>query len=249
MTGGSQQLRLYRRARRDGLTRAEACALSGITETEAQIHDAADRHSPPPPEAFELLYDPEERNQTMTDETPDPEAGEGGGIDGEYKRPDAAAALKIFKNEIAPKMAHMATIKGDLSDPYKRIKDDCNFPRKVLDFAMQLDDMEEAKRDHWLLALSSILNELKLFVPRDLVTMASGDDGADGIPTGEREADDDLATLSDDFDEASEDEVAQQKPRADAKAKKKATEPKAGTGAAARKAMSSASAEAGVTVN
>lgn len=189
------------------------------------------------------------------------EDGEGGGISGEYKQPDAAAALKIYQSEIAPKLAHMSTIKGDLSDPYKRIKDDCNFPRKVLDFAIQLEGMEDAKRDHWLLAISLVFNELGLFVPRDLVTMASGDDGGNVIPFGERQGSD-LATLNDDDNddfEADEDEIAAQTTRPStekAKARKDAErEAKAsGTGAAARAAMTrsakakSAAAE-GATVN
>jgi hypothetical protein len=142
--------------------------------------------------------------------------GEGAGISGEYKRPDAAAAIKIYREEIAPKEAHMATIKGDLSEPRKRMKDDCHMPRKVFDFAVKLADLEDAKRDHWLLALRGLFAELKLFMPRDLVTMADGDDGNEIIPTGER-AKPKLATLggkpaADDF-EASEEELAQQEGR------------------------------------
>lgn len=162
--------------------------------------------------------------------------GEGAGISGEYKRPDAAGALKIYRDEIAPKNAHMATIKGDLSDPYKRIKDTCHFPRKVLDFLMQLEDMEEAKRDHWLLAFYSGLKELDLHLPSDLVTMAEGKDGGSVIPIGERKrpqlatlagdpnlpmgvpsdgSEDDLARAGEDdeFEEASEEELAAQADR------------------------------------
>lgn len=105
---------------------------------------------------------------------------------GEYKRPDAKTAIKIYKEEIAPKNAHMATIRGDLSDPHKRIKDECHFPRSVLDFLVRLDDMEEAKRDHWLLALNLGLSELNLNLPRDLVTIANGEDGGPVIPAGKR---------------------------------------------------------------
>lgn len=252
MTGGSQQLRLFRRARRDGLDLKEAADAAGISLTEAQIHDAADRHSPPGPECFELLYDPEERNQTMADETPDPEAGEGGGIDGEYKRPDAAAAIKRYKDAISPKKTHISTLTGDLAEHYKFIKDDCHFPRKVLDFLMQLDDMEEAKRDHFLLALSLGMTELNLFVPRDLVTMANGDDGANVVPVGEPESGG-LATLMD-FDEASEDELEQQQSRPSTEQKKAeadaaAEEAPKRTRRKARPPESSASAETGAAVH
>lgn len=157
-------------------------------------------------------------------ETANKEFGEGAGISGEYKRPDAAAAIGIYRDEIAGKLEHISTIKGDLSDPYKRIKDECNFPRKVLDLLMQLDDMEDAKRQHWLLAFSEGCKHLNIRIEADLVSMANGEEGVGPIvPTGERShlslvgVDDD----GDGFEEASEAELAAQKPRADeAEAKK-----------------------------
>lgn len=171
---------------------------------------------------------------------------ENGDVSGEYKRPDAKRAVEIFKKEIAPKQAHMATIKGDLSDPYKRIKDDCHFPRKVLDFLFHLEDMDEAKRDHFLLALSLGLVELKLFMPRDLVTEAEGTAGESVVPTGDRSKPK-LVTVDEGF-EASEAELAGQKTRPsveEAKAAKEAEEEAAatGTGAAAIKAMKAAAKE------
>lgn len=56
-SGGSQQLRQFRRAIRDGATLEEACAATGniITPAEGKIYLAADAKNPPPPEAFELL--------------------------------------------------------------------------------------------------------------------------------------------------------------------------------------------------
>ena len=186
--------------------------------------------------------------------------GEGAGIEGEYKRPDAKGALKIYREEIAKKNAHIATIKGDLSEPYKRIKEQCHFPRKVLDFLIQLNDMEDAKRDHWLLALNSGLSELRLKLPSDLVTMAQGEDGGSVIPFGERQkpqlatlagdpnlkmgvesdgtetdladAGDDDGGANDEFDEATDEELAGQDGRPD-----RAEKPAPGTGAAAMQAM------------
>ena len=66
MTGGSLNLRLYRRARRDGETLERACELSGLTLGEARLTDAEDARNPPPPEAFELIGH-NSRNQTMSD--------------------------------------------------------------------------------------------------------------------------------------------------------------------------------------
>lgn len=127
-----------------------------------------------------------------------------GDISGEYKRPDAAGALKIYKNEIAPKKTHMATIKGDLSDPYKRIKDDCNVLRKDLEFVIGLLDEEDAKRDHRLLTLNMLFEVSGVELPTDLVTKAQGQDGGSVIPIGSRSRSQ-LATLNtpddDDFDD------------------------------------------------
>ncbi|MFC4255406.1 hypothetical protein GRI97_08205 [Altererythrobacter xixiisoli] len=164
------------------------------------------------------------------------EDGEGSGISGEYTRPDAKLAVRIYREEVAPKLAHMATIKGDLSDPHKRIKDEAHFPRKVLDFLVTLDDMEDAKRDHWLIALSEGMKELELVVPTDLVSLADGSAGQSPLPSGARarmslvttnpppqpsdgtetdlageDADDD--DDGDDFDEADESELAAQQTR------------------------------------
>lgn len=142
--------------------------------------------------------------RALTDE----DTGEGSG---EYKRPDMKGAIKIYREEIAPKKEHIATIKGDLSEPHKRIKDECHAPRKVLDFLFQLDDMEDAKRDHYLIALYEGMRELKIFMPSDLVTRAQGVDGLNVIPMGERKAAE-MATLGE-FDEATPEELAAQTTR------------------------------------
>lgn len=105
----------------------------------------------------------------------------------EYRRPNTEQAFKIYDHEIKPKKAVIAEKRGDLSDPYSRINDDCNFPRKVLDFVVSLEDMEGHKRDHNLLALSEALQHRRLFLPRDLATIADGTDGGPVIPNAERQ--------------------------------------------------------------
>lgn len=157
----------------------------------------------------------------------------------EYKRPDAAKAFEIYDQQIAPKMVHMNTIKGDLSQPYDDIKQYAHFPRKVLNFIIAIENEDDdTKRDHLLLALAEGLKHRGLFLPRDLVTMADGEDGGAIVPTGERDGDM-LATLDDDddFDEASAEELAAQEGR---------RKPASGTGAAAIAAMKQ-SAEAGTS--
>ena len=55
MTGGSQQLRIFRRAVRDGATVEDAAATAGMSIGEARLHAAEDEKNPPPAEAYELL--------------------------------------------------------------------------------------------------------------------------------------------------------------------------------------------------
>lgn len=231
---GSQSLRLFRRAIRDGVPIEEAAIIGDYSLRTAELIVADDLKSPPPPEAFTLLYDPDAPADASS--TKEPVMAKNDEESGEYQRPDAAKAFEIYDKQIKPKEAHLATIKGDMSEPYQAIKDQAHFPRKVLNFIVALENEEDAKRDHLMLALSEGLKHRQLFLPRDLVTMAAGEDGGDVIPTGEREEEDLLVDQEDEdegptelplaaeperaadtFTEASEEEVSRQagrKPRA-----------------------------------
>ena len=55
MTGGSQNLRVFRIAIRDGVSLEEAAERAGMSLGEAQLTARADEQSPPLPEAYELL--------------------------------------------------------------------------------------------------------------------------------------------------------------------------------------------------
>jgi hypothetical protein len=142
-----------------------------------------------------------------------------GDVNGEYVRPDAAKAFEIYDKQIKPKLAVIAEKKGDLSQPYDDIKEHAHFPRKILDLIVFLEGQEDAKRDHLLLALSEGLKHRQIFMPRDLVTMAAGEDEGDVIPTGERKRpflaaiDGAAARDAEDFDEADEEELAAQSGR------------------------------------
>lgn len=231
----------------------EAAPLSNMNIVEARMLAEIDaKNSPLPEEAYRLLFDPdapaaaspkEAKEARMADDE-----DEGGG---EYKRPDAALAFKIYDQQIKPKEAHLATIKGDMSEPYQQIKDNAHFPRKVLNFIVALENEEDAKRDHLLLALSEGLKHRKLYLPRDLVTMANGEDGAEIIPFGPRDDDELLVDEDDDedmpplaagedFTEADDEEVSKQEGRGRGR-KKADVDP--GTGASARQAMSKAASE------
>ncbi|PTR06417.1 MULTISPECIES: hypothetical protein [unclassified Novosphingobium] len=189
MSHGSQQLRTFRRARRDGASINDAAALAGISIGEARLHAAEDDRNPPPPEAYEpLLATPRsttEEEATMARQKKTEvksEQQESGGV---YNRPNAAEAIRIYRAEIAPRKAFISEKQGDLSDPYSRIKDDCNFPRKILDLLFHLEAMEDAKRDHFLTALHLGLTEMNFSRPLDLVTMAEGaEPGQPVVPAG-----------------------------------------------------------------
>lgn len=132
----------------------------------------------------------------------------------EYQRPNAAAAFDIYDKQIKPKLVRIDTARGELSQPWQDIKEHAHFPRPVMNFLINLENIEDdEKRDHYLLALAGGLQHRKLFLPRDLVTMADGNEGGPIVPTGERPGLR-LATDNDADDfEASEDELAAQRDR------------------------------------
>lgn len=154
---------------------------------------------------------------------------------GEYQRPDAKKAFEIYDKQIKPKEAHMATLRGDMSQPYADIKEQAHFPRSVLNFVIKMENMEEAKRDHHLLALREALTHRKLFLPKDLFSA----EGEEVIPEGDRDDGEllvDAAEDDDDF-EASEAELAKQEGRAKLKVVTDApAKPKAAAKPAPRKA-------------
>lgn len=212
-SGGSQQLRIFRRAIRDGATLEQACEATGgiIGLAEGKIYLAADAKNPPPPEAYELIQHEAPAQETDMAKEDGNKVGE---VEGQYNRPDAAGAKEIYDNELASKMARIATIKGDMSEPHKRIKDDCHFPRPVLNMMVSLDNMEDDKRDHFILALHEGLQAWGFTLPDNLITRAAGNEGGNVVPIGKRR-DSGLAELAGEeaaaeFEEMTEGEMAKQ---------------------------------------
>lgn len=144
---------------------------------------------------------------------PDRENGDGD-IEGEYKRPNAARAVEIFDDRISPKLTHIATIKGDLKEPWQMLKDEANMPRKEFNYVQSLvEEDDDAKLKHRLRALRELLIHYGLTIAPDLVDQANGHNSANIVQFGQRK-DPGLATLEDDDDfEASEEELAQQEGR------------------------------------
>lgn len=196
MTGGSQQARILRRALRDGASLANAAEAAGMSLDEAGFQQRDEERSPPPAEAFELLpirSTTEEEEAAVAKEKNETDGAPADG--GVYNAPNAREAIKIYRNEIAPRKAFIQEKSGDLSDPYKRIKDECNFPRKIIDLLFFLEGCEDAKRDHFLTALHQGLTEMNFKRPTDLLTLAEGQAGGDVVPGGGKAEKPRMATL------------------------------------------------------
>lgn len=73
MTGGSRQLRIFRRAIRDGVAIEVAAEQAGMSMWEARAWVKDDAENPPPPEAYELLAtrEPEAAGCAVTNEGPE----------------------------------------------------------------------------------------------------------------------------------------------------------------------------------
>jgi hypothetical protein len=234
----------------------QAAEASGIDIGEARMHAADDDKNPPPAAAYELLYDPDARAAASANK--EPVMAKNDGDAEEVKKPDAKKAFDIYDKQIKPKLAVIDTKRGECSQPWSDIKEHANYPRPVMNFLLALERIDdEAKQQHYLLALSEGLQERGLKLEVDLVMKAQGKNDAPIVPAEQPAADDGLVTLGDDDGaaapgdkpddlpfEASEDELARQSGRrvrdsqdeADAQAMQSAD----GTGAAARAAMKAA---------
>lgn len=186
MTGGSQQQRLYRRARRDGVTMTSAAVQIGISIGEARLIEAEDAKNPPPPEAFELLTTaPASGAKPENDDMARPKKQE---TVEEVGAPDFALAVRLYRQDIKPAQSKVGEYAQEQSTAFKRIKKEGNIQPQAAKAAFKLDEMEESKRDDWLRSFNGLLKELGIFMPVDLVDAAEGK-GATGenvVPSGQR---------------------------------------------------------------
>lgn len=143
-----------------------------------------------------------------------------GDISGEYKRPNAKRAIEIYDEHISPKLTHIATIKGDLKEPWQMLKDEANMPRKEFNYVQSLvEEDDDAKREHRLRALRELLIAYDLTIPPDLVDQAQGHNSSNIVQFGERRETglEGLTGEDEDF-EASPEELAQQEGRGNTEA-------------------------------
>lgn len=146
-------------------------------------------------------------------EEPDTEMGEGG-IEGEYSRPNAKRAIEIFDEHISPKLTHIATIKGDLKEPWQMLKDEANMPRKEFNYVQSLvEEDDDAKLEHRLRALRELLIAYNLTISPDLVDQAQGHNSENIVQFGARRETGLEALTGDEDFEASPEELAMQEGR------------------------------------
>lgn len=126
MTGGSQQLRQYRIARRDGAAVEGAAARAGITIGEARLIEAEDAKNPPPAEAFTLLGH-NSKGQTMTDSI-------------------SAEQLRLLVERIERLEEEKKTLSDDIKDVYAEAKS-TGFDVKTMRTVIRLRKMEKHHRD------------------------------------------------------------------------------------------------------
>ena len=133
MIGGSQQLRQFRRAVRDGATLDDAAALAGMSIGEARLTVAEDAKRPPPPEAFELLPAPGHNNPPETETMPDA----------------TDDRLRLLVERIERLNEEAKGLRDDIKDVYSEAKAtgyDAAIIRKIVRLrAMKPDDRREAE--------------------------------------------------------------------------------------------------------
>ena len=150
----------------------------------------------------------------------------------EVKTKDFERAVKTFKNDIKPANTQAASHNQVAGEGYKHIKKICHIQPDAARKAFKVCEMEDAHRDDWFRSFSGTINEMLgyealTFNTNDLVDQMQGG----GLAT--------LGNVDDEFDEASEEELAGQKSRPG----NVGDEPAAGTGAAAIAAMKQSAAE------
>lgn len=137
---------------------------------------------------------------------------------------DPALAKKLYFQDIKPARSKASEFMQEVSTAKKAVKKQAHFQGYSFDVAARLHELEDAKKEDAIRGIVLLLNELEGRTVlschfEDMVDMMQADDGyarpkpqlvTVPIATGDET---DLADAADDFDEADEDELAQQEGR------------------------------------
>lgn len=165
MSGGSLQLRMFRRAIRDGKTLMTACAESGLSLAEAKLTIAADAANPPPDDAYKLIGSARKEDDMARGKKSKP-------INGELPKPDYDLAAEIHRDEIAPANKEQKQAMKEASDGWKRVKKEAHVHVGGARTAFKVCDMEDAERDAWLRSFRGVLKRKGVGLTPDLVDQA-----------------------------------------------------------------------------
>lgn len=172
MSGGSRQLREFRRAIRDGATLHTAAAQAGIGLEEARLTMNSDLANPPPLEAFDPIPEPQPKEAQMPKKDDDMTV----------HAPDFAKMKRIMLHDIGPASEKNAKTRGDLSAAWKAIEDDCHVNKRAAKLLNKLLGESEETRDDFLRSLYGGMKALDIGISQDLVDRMDDDD-APTMPT------------------------------------------------------------------
>jgi len=176
MSGGSMQLRMFRRSIREGKSLAFACQISGISPAEGKLIIKDDEANPPPDDAYQMIGTARKEDDMARGAKKKEDEVE------QIGKPDFDRALRIYREDIKPAQAKVGEFAQEQSTAYKEIKKDCNIVPGAAKLAFKLDQMEDTKRDDFLRSLNGLMKVLNIGLSADLVDQAEGDDVGGVIP-------------------------------------------------------------------
>lgn len=176
MSGGSLQLRMFRRSIAEGKSLTFACQISGITPSEGQLILDDDAANPPSPECLELIGSArKEDDMARTAKKKDDEVEI-------VEKPDFDRAIKILKGDLNPLTEEGAKIRGDQAAAWKAIEKDCHCNKKAMKTVHALMRMDPELRDDYLRTLYGGMEAAGIGISEDLVDQMEGDE-APSMPT------------------------------------------------------------------
>lgn len=176
--GGSMQLRMFRRAIREGKSLSFAAQIAGFSFEEARLTMEADKANPPPPEYYEMIGAPR-KEEPMARTAKQEEAHE-------IPKPDFDRAIKILKKDLNPLTEESAKVRGDQAAAWKMIEKDCNCNKKAMKAVHSLMRMDPELRDDYLRTFYGAMEAADIGISEDMVDRMEGNE-TPSMPVKKRE--------------------------------------------------------------